>query len=180
MRSISEVAADTYDSGALWEDVAGMVLLHALDLMDAAGVAPAQVATGLRGGKTLGQVIADARPTMAEIDGEPASCGSCGWAGQCPLPLESLPPRGICPRCGGSAVGVLTAIDVRRRVLIGPEHNIWTDRPPMFDDVFEIGSIVDLYPPASATEAYVAGVVRVLRSACLVSEIRIVWSKEET
>ncbi len=48
----------------------------------------------------------DAATEHVGDEGEPAHCSACGWSGRCALPLESLPPKGPCPRCGMLARGL--------------------------------------------------------------------------
>lgn len=59
-------------------------------------------------GAMKSEMTAASAPCVFPADaGSPAHCeDGCGWTGRTPLPLESIPPRGACPACGGTAVGI--------------------------------------------------------------------------
>lgn len=87
--------------------------------------ADAEAAPKRRTRRTKAQIAAD---NAAQETGEPAHCGACGWSGRTDLPLETFPPQGTCPKCGGGVVGdeppgkggsVLKADDQERIALAG-------------------------------------------------------------
>lgn len=83
-----------------FEHVAKAVLLHALDLLAAAGVTPADAAGELRAGKTLEEVCKPMDTTGVYVALDPAKPGTEETKRRCVDHQSEPGAYGVCRRCG--------------------------------------------------------------------------------